>query len=130
VELFLTKSGEILINEVAPRPHNSGHHSIEACNISQYEMHLRALCDLPLLSPKLTKSAVMLNILGSPGYSGPVIYEGLKECLTTDGVHVHIYGKKETKPFRKLGHVTIAADTVQEAIDKAQFVKSTLKAIS
>lgn len=130
VELFLTKSGEILINEVAPRPHNSGHHSIEACNISQYEMHLRALCDLPLLSPKLTKSAVMLNILGSPGYSGPVIYEGLEECLATDGVHVHIYGKKETKPFRKLGHVTIAADTVQEAIDKAQFVKSTLKAIS
>lgn len=130
VEFFITANGQVLINEVAPRPHNSGHHTIEACNASQYELHLRALTDLPLITPTLHHATVMVNVLGESGYEGPVVYQGLDECLKIDGVHPHLYGKKITKPFRKLGHVTIIDADLQEAIRKSHIVKSTFKAIS
>lgn len=130
VEFFLTKTGDILINEVAPRPHNSGHHTIEACNVSQYDLHLRAICDLPLIEPYLEKAAVMVNVLGEVGYDGPVSYSGISNCLEIDGVHPHFYGKTITKPFRKMGHVTIIDNTLDNAIIKSEIVRSSLKAIS
>ncbi|MEP7321363.1 MAG: 5-(carboxyamino)imidazole ribonucleotide synthase [Saprospiraceae bacterium] len=107
VELFLDKKGNILINEVAPRPHNSGHHTIEACPTSQFQQHLRCILDFPL-GPALTNvHSILLNLLGEPGYQGEAIYEGIEECLALDGVYIHLYGKKETKPMRKMGHITI-----------------------
>ncbi len=127
VEMFETKDGEILINEVAPRPHNSGHHTIEACVTSQYEMHLRAILDLPLTSTELIRPAVMVNILGEPGYSGHAVYQNIEECLAIDGVYPHIYGKKETKPYRKMGHVTIVNENIHQAIEKARYIQKTLK---
>lgn len=130
VELFVDQKGAILINEVAPRPHNSGHHTIEACDISQYEMHLRAILGLPLITPQLRCPAVMINVLGEPGYSGKAEYRGLAECLSMPGVYPHIYGKKMTKPFRKMGHVTVLGDTLEHAVEKARFVQSTLKVVS
>lgn len=128
VEMFVTRSGEILVNESAPRPHNSGHHSIEAAWTSQYEQHLRAILDLPLGSPALRCAAVMVNILGEPDANGPVRYVGLEEVMALEGVYVHIYGKREVKPFRKMGHVTILAAGLKEAREKAIFVKNHLKA--
>lgn len=130
VEMFLDSSGKLLINEVAPRPHNSGHHSIEACVTSQYEMHLRAILDLPLSSTELIRPAVMVNILGEPGYSGPAVYAELEACLAMDGVYPHLYGKKETKPFRKMGHVTVVDADLGIAIEKAKLVQKTLKVVS
>ncbi len=130
VEMFVTPDGDILINEVAPRPHNSGHHTIEACDISQYEMHLRAILGMPLVAPNLIRPAVMVNLLGEKGFSGPAFYEGLNDCLSMSGVYPHIYGKKETRPFRKMGHVTITADNLDEAREKADFVQNTLKVIT
>ncbi|WP_367389284.1 5-(carboxyamino)imidazole ribonucleotide synthase [Lewinella sp. LCG006] len=127
VELFLTKSGELLINEVAPRPHNSGHHTIESCLTSQFEQHLRGVLNLPLGDTRLLQTAVMLNILGEPGASGPANYSGMKEVLSIPDVFVHLYGKKETRPFRKMGHVTIMAANPQEALLKAEQVKAALK---
>ena len=129
VEMFIDKNGNLLVNEVAPRPHNSGHHSIEGCVTSQYEMHLRAILDLPLGDPTLIKPAVMVNLLGESGYSGPVNYEGIEACLNIGGVYPHLYGKKETKPFRKMGHVTILAENIEEATEIAKFVQNTLKVI-
>lgn len=130
VELFLTKSGEILINEVAPRPHNSGHHTIEANYTSQYEQLLRCIFDLPLGSTQLRSPAVMVNLLGEENYTGEAIYEGMDTCLTMEGVYVHLYGKKITKPFRKMGHVTIIGDDLNQAKEKAKFVKEKFKVIS
>ncbi|MFM7770616.1 MAG: 5-(carboxyamino)imidazole ribonucleotide synthase, partial [Bacteroidota bacterium] len=104
VELFLTKEGHLLVNEVAPRPHNSGHHTIEACYTSQYGQHLRAILNLPLGDTALRSAGVMINLLGEKGYSGKAVYAGLKDALNTSGVYVHLYGKEETKPFRKMGH--------------------------
>lgn len=127
VELFLTKSGELLINEVAPRPHNSGHHTIESCVTSQFEQHLRAVLNLPLGETRLLQTAVMLNILGEDGFSGRVHYEGMQEALQLPEVFIHLYGKKETRPFRKMGHVTIMARNPQEALQKAAQVKTSLK---
>lgn len=127
VELFLTKTGELLVNEVAPRPHNSGHHTIEANITSQYGQHLRSILNLPLGATDLTRPAAMVNLLGEDGHSGSVIYEGLEEALALPGVYVHIYGKAETKPFRKMGHVTITADTADKARDLAMKVKSMIK---
>lgn len=127
VELFLTKSGELLINEVAPRPHNSGHHTIESCLTSQFEQHLRSVLNLPLGDTRLLQTAVMLNILGEPDASGPANYSGMKEVLSIPDVFVHLYGKKETRPFRKMGHVTIMATNPQEALQKAEKVKAALK---
>jgi 5-(carboxyamino)imidazole ribonucleotide synthase len=128
VELFLTKDGEILVNEVAPRPHNSGHHTIEANVSSQYAQHLRSILNLPLGDTKLIRPAAMVNILGEEGYEGAVFYEGLDEVLSISGVYVHIYGKEITKPFRKMGHVTITGESPEEVKEKAFKVKSLLKA--
>jgi len=130
VEMFVDKHDNILVNEIAPRPHNSGHHTIEANTVSQYEQHLRAILNLPLAETKLNFPAVMVNILGEPGYEGTARYEGLHEVLQTPGVYVHLYGKKITKPFRKMGHATITADTLDNAKEKAKFVKQTLKVIA
>lgn len=130
IEMFITKEGSILINEVAPRPHNSGHHTIEACTTSQYEMHLRAILDLPLGSTELIRPAVMVNLLGEPGYVGQALYNDIEKCLSMDGVYPHIYGKKETKPYRKMGHVTIVDKNLTMAIEKARIVQKTLKVIS
>ena len=127
VELFLTKDNTLLINEVAPRPHNSGHHTIDAAETSQFEQHLRGIMNFPLGSTRLKSPAVMLNLLGEPDFVGDVHYEGLEKCLAIEGVHVHLYGKKQTKPFRKMGHVTVTADTLEVAKKKADFVKNNLK---
>lgn len=127
VELFWTMDDEIWINEVAPRPHNSGHHTIESCITSQYEQHIRSVMGLPLGATDLVRPAVMVNLLGEAGFSGQVVYEGLETCLAQDGVNVHLYGKKETRPFRKMGHVTITATHLDEALKTARLVQDTLK---
>ena len=131
VEMFLTQSGEIWVNESAPRPHNSGHHTIDSAETSQFQQHLRAICNLPLgAGTQKTGAAVMLNLLGAEGHKGPVHYEGAEACLAVEGVHIHLYGKALTSPFRKMGHVTITADTAKSAIEKADFVKNHLKVVS
>lgn len=130
VEMFVTDTGEVLVNESAPRPHNSGHQTIESSYTSQYEQHVRAILDLPLGSVAARSASVMVNILGEPGQTGYVVYDGIREVLAMEGVYVHIYGKKQTRPFRKMGHVTIVADELEKAREKAQFVKETLKAIA
>jgi 5-(carboxyamino)imidazole ribonucleotide synthase len=130
VEMFLDENDAILINEVAPRPHNSGHHTIESAPVSQYEQHLRAILDLPLGATYQFTPSVMLNLLGEPGHFGDVYYKGLEESLSLEGVKVHIYGKKQTKPFRKMGHVTIMDATMDKVKAKAQIVKENLKVIS
>lgn len=130
VEMFLTHDGELLVNEVAPRPHNSGHHTIDSAETSQYQQHLRAICNLPLGSVTQKTPAAMVNLLGSPGHKGPVKYEGVEACLALEGVHIHLYGKANTSPFRKMGHVTITAETIEKAIKKADFVKKTLKVVT
>lgn len=123
----MTKDRKILINEIAPRPHNSGHYTIEACITSQFEQHLRAICDLPLGSTKLLSPAVMINLLGDDGYKGTPVIEGLIDALSIEGVSFHFYGKKVTAPFRKMGHVTILDDNLERAIEKAKKVKEVLK---
>ncbi|WP_438318800.1 5-(carboxyamino)imidazole ribonucleotide synthase [Candidatus Caldatribacterium sp. SIUC1] len=127
VEMFLTESGELLVNEIAPRPHNSGHFTIEACATSQFEEHLRAILGLPLGSTRLLSPAVMVNLLGEEGESGTPLVEGLDEALAVDGVFFHFYGKRETRPFRKMGHVTVLGETLKEALEKALRVKNILK---
>lgn len=130
VELFWTKSGDIMVNEVAPRPHNSGHHTIESCLTSQFQQHLRGVLNLPLGSTQATSPAVMLNLLGEAGHTGPAHYQGFEDCLAIDGVYIHLYGKEITKPFRKMGHITILGNSAEEAIAKAMKVKGLLKVIS
>ncbi|TDO24118.1 5-(carboxyamino)imidazole ribonucleotide synthase [Pedobacter duraquae] len=130
VEMFITKNGDILVNELAPRPHNSGHHTIEGNFVSQFEQHLRAICNLPLGDTRSRSNAVMINLLGEKGHDGVAKYQGLEKIMAIDGVYVHLYGKKYTKPFRKMGHVTIVDQNREHAIEKANFVKQTLKVIS
>lgn len=130
VEMFLTKSGEILINEVAPRPHNSGHHTIEANYVSQYEQLLRTIFEIPMGDTTPRDHGVMVNILGEDGYTGEALYEGLKECLAIPGVFMHLYGKKITKPFRKMGHVTIVGKDANAIKVTAKLVKEQLKVIA
>lgn len=127
VEMFLDRTGQLLVNEIAPRPHNSGHHTIEACVTSQYEQHMRAVLDLPLGDTSLLQPAVMINLLGEKGYSGPVKYEGLEEVMRWAGVYVHLYGKTETKPFRKMGHITVTADNLADAKTIARKALNTVK---
>jgi 5-(carboxyamino)imidazole ribonucleotide synthase len=127
VELFLTRDGDILVNEVAPRPHKSGNPTIGANITSQYAQHLRCILGLPLGDTRLQIPAAMVNLLGENDYSGPATYEGLEEALTEPGVYVHLYGKTETKPFRKMGHVTITAPTAMEARRMAHQIKKTIK---
>ena len=130
VEMFVTKDDQILVNEVAPRPHNSGHQSIEANVTSQYEQHLRAILGLPPGDTSCTASSAMVNLLGEEGFTGLAQYEGLHEVLSLSGVHVHLYGKKQTKPFRKMGHVTLVDPDLESLKKKANFVKQTLKVIA
>lgn len=130
VELFLTPSGELLINEVAPRPHNSGHHTINSSYTSQYEQHLRGILNLPLGSVQMQSPAVMLNLLGEPGHTGPAHYAGMEACLAMDGVKVHLYGKAMTQPYRKMGHVTVLANDLEAAIAKAERVRELLKVVA
>lgn len=126
VELFLTSEGEILVNEVAPRPHNSGHLTIETAYTNQFEQHLRAVLELPLGKTENKVSGVMVNLVGAEGFKGPVFYENINEILAFDGVTPHIYGKKETRPFRKMGHVTIVDSNLGEARKRAEKVKKLL----
>jgi 5-(carboxyamino)imidazole ribonucleotide synthase len=127
VEMFLTKDGNILVNELAPRPHNSGHHSIEGNLTSQFEQHLRAIFNLPLGDTSAIGNAVMINLLGEKGFEGLAEYEGMEEALRLQNVYVHLYGKKFTKPYRKMGHVTILDSNREEAIAKAKLVQKTIK---
>lgn len=122
VEMFLAKNGDILVNEVAPRPHNSGHHTIEACYTSQFEQLVRILAGLPLGSTELIRPAVMMNLLGAEDFSGPYRLQGLEEISAMEGVYVHLYGKTESKPMRKMGHITVLGDTLEEARAKAEKV--------
>lgn len=130
VELFLTKAGEIWVNEVAPRPHNSGHHTIEACMTSQYEQHLRAVLDLPLGPTDLIRPGAMINLLGAEGHQGPAVYDGWADLLSIPEVYPHLYGKEETRPFRKMGHVTALGDTVAMARERAKRAKEAVRIIS
>jgi 5-(carboxyamino)imidazole ribonucleotide synthase len=130
VEMFLDKNGKILVNELAPRPHNSGHQTIEGNVVSQFEQHLRAIFNQPLGDTACINHAIMINVLGEAGYEGPAVYKGIEEVLKCAGVYIHLYGKALTKPFRKMGHVTIVDTDREKAIEKARFVQKTLKVIS
>lgn len=130
VEFFVDSKGEIIVNEMAPRPHNSGHHTIESIITSQFEQHLRAILNFPLGSTKIKLPSVMINILGAEGHEGPVIYEGLTESMAIEGVKIHLYGKKTTKPYRKMGHVTVLSSSLECALKKAEKVKQLIKAKS
>jgi 5-(carboxyamino)imidazole ribonucleotide synthase len=130
VELFLTQDDEILVNEVAPRTHNSGHYSIEASYTNQFEQHLRAILNLPLGNSASKVGGVMVNLVGEEGFTGEVVYENIDTILKMEGVTPHIYGKKNTKPFRKMGHVTIAHKNVNIARQIAEKVKRTIRVIS
>ena len=130
VELFLTADNEILVNEVAPRPHNSGHYSIEAAYTNQFEQHLRAILDLPLGCTESKVAGVMVNLVGAEGYKGDVVYEHIEQILAMEGVTPHIYGKRETRPFRKMGHVTIVNGDIEKARAIAEKVKKTILVIS
>ena len=127
VELFVTKSGEVLVNEIAPRPHNSGHHTIEANFTSQFEQHLRAVMNWPLGNPDLRCPAAMINLLGEDGFSGPAVVEGQEEAMAEKGVYIHLYGKKLTKPFRKMGHVTILDEDIPALKERAHRIKKLIK---
>lgn len=130
VEMFQTENDEILVNEVAPRPHNSGHYSIEASYTSQFENHIRAILDLPLGNTDSKVAGIMVNLVGAEGFSGQVKYENIEKILGIPGVIPHIYGKKQTRPFRKMGHVTIVNEDMAEARKVAETVKNTIKVIS
>ncbi|MBK7311680.1 MAG: 5-(carboxyamino)imidazole ribonucleotide synthase [Sphingobacteriaceae bacterium] len=130
VELFLTSDGKLLVNEIAPRVHNSGHHSIEANITSQFEQLWRAILNLPLGDTAIVKPGVMINLLGDFGHEGPAVYEGLEDIMKFSGVYVHLYGKLQTKPFRKMGHITIVDDDITKAKQKAKMVKNLIRVIT
>lgn len=130
VEMFVTKDGNVLVNEVAPRPHNSGHQTIEANVTSQYEQHLRAILNLPLGDTNSTSNSAMVNLLGEPEHTGLAKYTGFEDIIRMPGAHVHLYGKRFTKPFRKMGHVTIVDPDVESLKKKVDFVRNTLKVIA
>ena len=130
VELFQTEDDEIMVNEVAPRPHNSGHYSIEGSVTNQFEQHLRAILNLPLGETNSKIAAIMVNLVGEEGYTGNVQYKNMENILNLEGVSPHIYGKKQTRPFRKMGHVTIVNKDIDKAHKIAEIVKKTIKVIS
>ena len=130
VEMFQTEDDEILVNEVAPRPHNSGHYSIEASYTNQFEQHIRAILNLPLGNTDSKVGGIMVNLVGSEGHTGPVVYKNIENILKMEGVTPHIYGKKETRPFRKMGHVTIVNKDLNKARKIPQEVKKTIEVIS
>ena len=127
IEMFLTKDNKILINEVAPRPHNSAHYSIEACENSQFQQHINSILNLKLGSCKSNSNAIMVNLVGEKGYSGPVIYQGIEKAMEQSNVSVHIYGKSNTKPNRKMGHVTITDENLKNGLKKAKSIKNLIK---
>jgi 5-(carboxyamino)imidazole ribonucleotide synthase len=127
VELFLTKNGDILVNEIAPRPHNSGHYTEESCATSQFEQIIRAVTNLPLGSTKLISPSVMVNLLGEEGYEGEPFIEGIHDALAIPELSFHFYGKSFTKPFRKMGHITVLDDDINKALEKAMKAKDILK---
>ena len=130
VEMFQTQEDTILVNEVAPRPHNSGHYSIEASYTNQFEQHIRAILNLPLGNTESKVAGIMVNLVGAEGHTGQVVYKNLEEILALDGVTPHIYGKKQTRPFRKMGHVTIVNKEIAVAREIAEKVKNTIEVIS
>ena len=130
VELFQTQDDEILVNEVAPRPHNSGHYSIEASYTNQFEQHIRAILGLPLGKTDSKVAGIMVNLVGAEGHTGDVVYENMESILGMQGVTPHIYGKKQTRPFRKMGHVTIVDEDMARAREVAQQVKETIQVVS
>ena len=130
VEMFQTEDDEILVNEVAPRPHNSGHYSIEASYTSQFENHLRAILNLPIGNTSSKVAGIMVNLVGEEGYEGQVVYENIEKIMAIDGVTPHIYGKRQTRPFRKMGHVTIVNEDMVEARKIAEEVKNSIRVIS
>jgi len=130
VEMFQTNEDNILVNEVAPRPHNSGHQTIESSYTSQFEQHIRAILNLPLGNTENKVGGIMVNLVGADGYTGNVVYKNIEDIMKLDGVTPHIYGKKETRPFRKMGHVTIVNEDINEAREIAEQVKKTIKVIS
>ncbi|MEW7280635.1 5-(carboxyamino)imidazole ribonucleotide synthase [Aquimarina sp. 2201CG1-2-11] len=130
VEMFLTQDDQILVNEVAPRPHNSGHYSIEASYTNQFDQHIRAILDLPLGATESKVGGIMVNLVGAEGHTGNVVYKNIDEIMKMKGVTPHIYGKKQTRPFRKMGHVTIIHEDINEARKIAEDVKNTIQVIS
>jgi 5-(carboxyamino)imidazole ribonucleotide synthase len=130
VEMFVTREGNVLVNEIAPRPHNSGHQTIEANATSQFEQHLRAILDWPLGDTTQILPSAMVNLLGEPGFEGDARYKGMEEVMKLPGAHIHLYGKRTTKPFRKMGHVTIVDTDTERLKTKVAFVKNTLKVIA
>ena len=130
IEMFLDKSGKVLLNELAPRPHNSGHLTIEANQTSQFEQHLRAILNLPLGDTAMKSAAVMLNLTGADGYSGPAIYQGLDMAFQTQGAAVHLYGKKQTRPNRKMGHITLCSNDTEQALKNALLLQQQIKIVS
>lgn len=127
VEMFVTREGEILVNEIAPRPHNSGHHTIEANFTSQFEQHLRSVMNWPLGNPELRCPAAMINLLGEEGYTGEAVMEGEEEALREKGVYIHLYGKKITKPFRKMGHITLLDENIEILKERAHQIRNLIK---
>ena len=127
IEMFLTKDNKILINEVAPRPHNSAHYSIEACENSQFQQHINSILNLKLGSCKSNSNAIMVNLVGEKGYSGPVIYQGIEKAMEQSNVSVHIYGKSNTKPNRKMGHITVTDENLKNGLKKAKSIKNLIK---
>ena len=127
VEMFLTNDNKILVNEVAPRPHNSAHYSIEACANSQFEQHIKSILDLPLGCSKSNIYAIMVNLVGEKGFSGPVVYSGIEEAMQYDNVSVHIYGKSETNPNRKMGHAPILDTSLKNGLSRAKSIKKIIK---
>ena len=127
VEMFLTHDNTILVNEVAPRPHNSAHYSIEACINSQFDQHINAILNLPLGCSKSNNYAIMANLVGGIGYNGDVIYEGINEAMNFDNVKIHIYGKKETKPNRKMGHITVIDTDLKSGLQIAKTIKNLIQ---
>lgn len=130
VEMFITKTGDIFVNEIAPRPHNSGHHTIEANLTSQYAQHLRAILGLSLGNTDFTSPAAMVNLLGEEGYNGIAKYEGLEQIIKINGVYPHLYGKKFTKPSRKMGHITILDKNFELLTEKVTAIKNNIKVIA
>ena len=130
VEMFQSQNDKILVNEVAPRPHNAGHHTIEASYTSQFENHLRGILNLPLGNCDSKVAGIMVNLVGEENFSGPVVYENIEKIMSIDGVTPHIYGKKETRPFRKMGHVTIVNEDMTKARKIAEEVKNSIRVIA
>jgi 5-(carboxyamino)imidazole ribonucleotide synthase len=127
IEMFLTADGQLLVNEVAPRTHNSGHYTIEACITDQFQQHLRAITGLPLGSTDLLVPAAMINLLGEPGFAGRPVIRGLRQALAIPGVSVHLYGKATTRAHRKMGHVTVLDSDIEQARAKAERVRDLIR---